>query len=265
MKLNEDYHRDTRRISKSGLDLINKSPAHYWDKYLNPVRPEEKKTAALIVGNAFHVLTLEAEKFPHHFIVKPEFSGKGSVAKKEEFESIHVDKTIITMDQYDTVRRMRDSVHKHPVANQLLVNGQAERTIKWEELTTDAPCKCRVDWWDANSRLIVDLKSTEDASPDGFSKSAFKYRYPVQGAFYLDGALANGLNPQGFVFIAVEKTPPYLLKVFYMTDELFDFGRSEYRRNLQTYMECRATNQWSGYSVEAEPLQFPAWMRNRNM
>ncbi len=261
MKVNQMYHNDVSRISKSGLDLIAKSPAHYWERYLNPNRKKEKKTPALIIGNAFHVLTLEFDKFAPHFVIRPKFSGTGSVAKKEAFESEHSDKDIISMDEYDTIRRMRDSVMKHPIAYQLLQRGVAEQTIKWEDPETDAPCKCRQDWWNDDARLIVDLKSTEDASDEGFAKSSFKYRYHVQGAFYLDGATANGLNPEGFVFIAVEKTPPYLVNIFYLPPDVKDFGTRVYKNDIFTYMECRKTNQWPGYDQRIKPLNLPSWVK----
>lgn len=261
MKVNQMYHADTSRISKSGLDLIAKTPAHYWERYINPNRLPEKKSDALIEGNAFHVLTLESDVFPYHFIIRPKFTGTGSVAKREAFESEHADKEIITMEQYDQVRRMRDSVMAHPIAAQLLRSGIAETTLKWEDPATDAPCKCRKDWWNPDMRLIVDLKSTEDASDEGFAKSSFKYRYHVQGSFYLDGATANNLNPDGFVFIAVEKKPPYLVNVFYMPPDVIDFGRRIYRNDLQTYMDCRQNNKWPGYDQRIKPLNLPSWVK----
>lgn len=255
------YHKDVTRVSKSGLDLIAKSPAHYWERYLNPNREPESKTDALVVGNAFHVLTLENDIFPYHFIIRPKFSGTGSVAKREAFEAEHADKEIITMEQYDMVRRMRDAVMKHPAAFELLKIGQAETTLKWEDILTDAPCKCRMDWWNPDVRVIVDLKSTDDASDEGFAKSSFNYRYHVQGAFYLDGAKANNLNPDGFIFIAVEKKPPYLVNIFYMPPDVIDFGIRVYRDDLKKYMECRQTNQWPGYDQRVKPLNLPSWVK----
>ena len=38
------YHTNTSRISKSGLDLINRAPAHYYERYLNPAANPQKET-----------------------------------------------------------------------------------------------------------------------------------------------------------------------------------------------------------------------------
>lgn len=261
MKVNDMYHSDVSRISKSGLDLIAKAPAFYYERYLNPERSPEKKTPALVEGNAFHVITLEFDKFAHHFIVKPKFTGTGSVAKSEEFDLQHADKSIITMEQYEKVSRMRDAVMKHPIASQLLRNGVAERTLKWQDVETGALCKCRQDWYDYDSNFIVDLKSTEDASQRGFEGSSFKYRYHVQAPIYLDGSIANNITPNGFIFVAVEKSPPYLVNVFYASDEMMQYGRHVYRNDLRTYLECKQSGIWHGYDVQAKPLNLPGWIK----
>lgn len=264
MKVNEMYHKDTSRISKSGLDLINKCPAKYYEKYLNPNAEPEERTEALINGNAFHVLTLEPLVFPHHFIVKPKFSGTGSVAKREDWEAQHASKEIISLKTYEMVSRMRDSVMAHPIAKELLSHGIAEQTIQWEEPITGAPCKSRQDWWNTSNRLIVDLKSTEDASEAAFIRSAFKYRYHVQSAFYLDGAAANGMTPEGFIFIAVEKKAPYLVNVFYADPDFIAAGRQAYINDLETYMQCVRSGRWPGYDTQIKPLGLPAWAINQS-
>ena len=62
MKSNLEYHLDTTRISKSGLDLIQKSPAHYYYRYLSG-QHEERSSKALEIGSAVHAAVLEPELF----------------------------------------------------------------------------------------------------------------------------------------------------------------------------------------------------------
>jgi exodeoxyribonuclease VIII len=259
MDTNKMYHQDTTRISKSGLDLITKAPAYYYAKYLDPNRVPEERTEALINGHAAHGQILEPDKFAHQFIVQPKFSGTGSVAKRAEWEAQHADKEIITLKTYNMITSMRSSVQAHPVARELLSTGEAEKTLTWMDPLTGAPCKSRQDWFNDSNRLIVDLKSTEDASDEAFRRSAFKYRYHVQAAFYLDGARACGLDPQGFVFIAVEKKPPFLVNVFYADEEFIEAGRQAYRNDLEIYMHCVRTGVWPGYEPTIKPLSLPAW------
>lgn len=262
---NKMYHEDTSRISKSGLDLIAKCPAYYYEKYLSPTRQPEKQTDALIVGSAFHIITLEPDLFPHHFVIEPKFTGTGSVAKRDAFKEEHKGKDLIDMETYNIVRRMRDAVIAHPIANELLKSGIAEQRIDWTDPMTGAPCKAKPDWLN-HMRLIVDLKSTEDASDDGFGKSAFKYRYHVQAPFYVDGARENNIAVDGFVFIAVEKKPPHLVNVFFADAETMALGRQTYQRDLQTYVDCVRANNWPGYEAQIKPLTLPAWAyKNSNL
>ena len=62
--------------------------------------------------------------------------------------------------------------------------------------------------------MVVDLKSTIDASARGFAKSVRTYGYAFQCAWYLEeGLQPNGEKPTEFIFLAVEKKAPYLTAV----------------------------------------------------
>lgn len=256
------YHADTTRIGKSGLDLVNKCPAKYYAKYLDPNRDREIKTLALITGSAFHTIVLESWKFKEEYAVMPDFSGEGSSSKRRSFIEEHKGKDIISLDTYITISRMRDAIWKHPLAHELLSAGVVEQRLDFEDFQTGAKCKCKPDFRNTVNRMIIDLKSTEDASEFGFQKSAWNYRYHVQAPFYVDGAQQNGHNPEGFVFIAVEKEPPYLVNIFYADEAVMEAGRRQYHQDLETYMRCIETGEWPGYSPEIKPLGLPRWAAN---
>lgn len=256
---NTMYHSDVSRIGKSGLDLVAKAPAYYYAKYLDHNREREKQTKALAKGSAFHTIVLEPEKFQNEYAVAPEFSGKGSVAKKDAWIEQNFEKKILSIDEYNSISRMRDAIYKHPLGREILSIGVTEQRIDWKDDVTGALCKAKPDFFNTSTKLLVDLKSTEDASENGFSRSSFKYRYHVQAPFYFDGAVHNGYNPQGFVFIAVEKEPPYLVNIFFADSIFMEFGRDVYRKDLTTYLECLHSGVWPGYSSEIKPLQLPRW------
>jgi len=258
MNENEQYHNDTSAISKSGTDLINKTPAHYYERYLNPDRIIKPPTKALIIGSAFHAYILERDDFNSMFIVLPEFSGKGSRDKKEQFILNNSGRQPISIDDYQTIVGMSDSLNRHPVASKLIhESGFVERAFEWVDKDTGAKCKCKPDKFNTTRNLIIDLKSTEDASENDFKYSAKKFRYHVQDAFYSDGLIANGITVAGFVFISVEKSPPYLVQLFSYGDDEKEFGRAEYKKNLQSYVECKEKNEWPGYSHTIKKLEIP--------
>lgn len=268
---NEAYHADTQRIGKSGLDLIARSPAHYWAKYLDPLRVREEPTPALLLGTAVHTAILEPHEFEKNYFVLDdtaiciEIGGTAPKLTKRYKEwkadamAEHVGKTLLSADDHVTCLRMRDSVHRHQAAKVLLQDGVAEQTIHWTDPQTNALCKMRPDWDSSNTGYVVDIKTTQDASAAGFGKSVINYRYDVQSAWYMDGFAAVGKPKDGFAFIAVEKEPPYAVAVYYVTNEIYELGKRKYIKDLQTYAECLKSNSWPAYSEEFQALQIPGW------
>lgn len=265
----DEYHRNTSRISKSGLDKIARSPAHYWQAYLAPdAFAKRERNEELELGSAFHLLVLEPERFSESVALIPKVDLRTREGKYAmmRFEEEHGGKIIIQQDDVDRISRMRDAVFNHPTARaaftgQLLI----EHTIEWEDATTGAPCKCRFDCINTTLGVAPDLKSTKDASPQAFAKSVANYRYHVQEAFYTDGYNADPLrvfpDRLSFIFVAVEKEAPYGVAVYELDQEAVNIGRALYRRDLNVYQRCRAANEWPAYSNEVQQLSLPGWAK----
>lgn len=271
---NAAYHADTQRIGKSGLDLIHKSPAHYYAKYLDPNRAWETQTPTLAFGSALHVAVFEPHKYASHVAIAPELNKRTNSGKEEwqAFLEANKRKTIIDAETHLHVMKMKEAVYSHPSAAVLLESGIAEQRIDWNWDGEDdegnpimVRCKIKPDWIASND-FIVDLKSTEDASPQGFGKSVWNYRYHVQGGFYSEGLAASrdGEFPRGFIFIAVEKSPPYAVALYYLTPEQMEIGRREYTKDLRVYHRCLQTNEWPAYGEGLTPVQLPGWAINQS-
>lgn len=255
---NAEYHA-APAISKSDLDLINRSPAYYRYVKENP----REQTTAMLLGSVFHKLVLESEDFASEYAVCPAVDRRTKAGKEmyQAFaDSLHDGIEVITDDIYKTAQAMAESVKKHTIAAKLLQGGQAETSYFWEE--NDIKCKCRPDYLRTDIKCVIDLKTTQNASPDGFIKSAYDYRYHVQAAWYLRGLKAYGIDVENFVFIAVEKEAPYTVCVYAADDLMFQLGEQEAMENLKTYAECRNTDMWYGYEKEPEihSLSLPNWV-----
>lgn len=280
---NEQYHADTSRISKSGVDEINRSPAHYYNKYLDPNRLRKPPTEAFRRGSIFHKLVLEPDDFKNEYVILPasapayptETQWKAENPSKETRQAIEFwrqlttskpNHTMITIEEYELAQRMRDAVMRHTSARELFeLQGVAEETILFTDPDTGAPCKCRPDWR-VRQGIIVDLKSTKDASPEAFGRAAYNYRYHVQSPFYVDGTNASFGHEavQEFVFVAVESEPPYGVGVYFIGKEDMELGRRDYKRNLATYVACKESGIWPAYSQAIEPLRIPTWAHRVN-
>lgn len=185
---------------------------------------------------------------------------------KAQWDKENEGRQILNPEQWKQIHAMRDAVMGHPAANALLtrIPGRAEQSIYWHDPITGVLCRCRPDWW-RDDNLPIDLKTTEDASPEGFARSIAKFRYDVQAAFYLDGIeLATGKRPQNFVFIAVEKKPPYAVGVYVLDAETLEIGRGLYREDLDTYAKCAKADTWPGYGDKIQTINLPGWYANKN-
>ncbi len=263
---NAAYHRLTA-VSKSHLDQIARSPLHYWARYLDPNRVEPEPTPAMRLGTAVHTLTLEQDTFAERYVVAPNVDRRTKAGKEEwaAFEAEAAGRELISADDRATISRMAEAVWTHPAAGALLkLKGKAEQSFLWTDEATGLECKCRPDWLTDDGSLIVDLKTTEDASPAGFRKSIANFRYHVQAAWYLHGLeQATVRRPEGFIFICVEKKPPHAVAVYVADPEMWALGLDTAMRDLQRLAECHAACRWPGYSEEIEPISLPAWMRPR--
>jgi exodeoxyribonuclease VIII len=264
---NEQYHNDISRISKSGLDKIESSPLDYWWHYLRPEREPHKPTKAMRFGTDLHAAALENIEFEKSYVVAPDLNKRTNIGKAE-FNALTEmceanDQVLISIKDYDNVKRMRDAIYKHPVAKILFGSGVSEQTILFDEENTGAPCKIRPDWINSQNGLIVDLKTTEDASPEGFAKSAYNFKYHKQDALYLDGMRQSGQEMSGFVFVCIEKTEPFKIGIYTLSERARQLGHDTYIENCDTYMQCKKSGIWKGYDEKIIEVSLPEWAFNQ--
>lgn len=267
---NAEYHA-LDYVSKSHLDLVDKSPFHYWDRYINPDRVIPEPTKQMIIGSAFHSLVLEPDVFETEFIVeavdapkrptatqrnakKPSNQTLDAIAFWESFDNKAKGKTILSLEDIERLTIMKQRIVEHPAASTILnLSGVAEQSYQWKDEKTGELCKSRPDFHTDDGTLIVDLKTTSDASELGFQKSVHNFRYHVQAGFYLRSIK----EAQQFVFIAVETKPPYLVAVYNASTDMINAGNRVADKNLETLANCRKLGKWIGYSEEITTLDLP--------
>ncbi len=162
---------------------------------------------------------------------------------------------------YATAHAMADAVRAHPLAGKLFIAGKPEQTLIWRDPATGVLCRLKTDWLRATG--MVDLKTTDDASPDALSRSAYNFGYYVQDAFYRRGfrALFPNVEPW-FALVAVEKSPPYLVHVVQLKERATSYGDRKVSEALEIYRDCTASGVWPGYPTdEITDIDLPGWVR----
>ena len=256
---NEEYHGHDA-YSKSDLDAAHKSGRHLLDKKNGPKRPS---TAAFDIGTALHAFALPGESLDSVAVRMPE-GLKKTTKEGKAFVAEHAGKIILNTTDAHCLDQMMLSLREHPVSSALVngeLAGKSEQSFFATEPETGLEVKCRPDFMLDDGSLIIDLKTTTDASPKGFQKSLVNFRYYVQAAWYLDVVeMSTGKRPDGFLFVAVEKQRPFSTGVYVADEEMIKIGREHAMEDLRKIAEWKAEDRYPGYSDRAEMISLPKWM-----
>jgi exodeoxyribonuclease VIII len=277
----EKIYLDLTHASRSDLQLILRSPAHYWSARLDPQREPEEETPAKRAGKILHTCILEPEKFERRFIIVPaDAPRRPSSAQRgaknpsgdtlfaidwwDSFEESNKDKEIIKAEEWVKFHKIAKSVRSHPELSAWMSEGHAEITVIAKDPETGLLCRARPDFLTTIDRMTImlDLKSSEDARPDFFMKSAWNYGYFHQHVWYRDCfEYATGKAPDLFLLAAFEKEPPYAVKLYEPAEDSLDRARQDNRKALHLMAECRDKGLWPSYSTDIERLHMPGWVK----
>lgn len=245
-------------ISASGLKtILHKSPRHYWfGSPLNPQREEREDKPHFAFGRAAHDRMLLTDTWRDRYFVMPEgFDARAT--KKWESAIVERDAakaaglTILTFDQMAMVEATAQSLLKHDLAPVLLMSGKPEVTLAWQDPLTGVWLRVRPDWLPDVMRIIPDLKFMADGSPDAFERSVNSMGYHIAAAHYLDGLEAiygEPAEPRRFVFIVVEKEPPFVVTIYQLDEEDIQRGRMLARKAINIFADCLSRDRWPGYA-----------------
>ncbi len=234
----QEYYGDWEYITNSQLGYIKKG----WEYYEMMKKGEKIDSPALRFGNLVHTLILEPKEYQNKFTVfnsedRPEpsktMSSKLNRAWKQKIDEtcLERDKILLTMEQYQLGLNLRDKLMNVKEVKDILDNSKKEVAKCWLDFNTMVKCKGKADIVVDGGDMLVDIKTTSKPVTE-FAKSAYRYNYHRQGAFYLDG-----FGAKEFMFVVIETQAPYQVGIFRCSENFIDQGRDEYIRLLEIYKE----------------------------
>jgi exodeoxyribonuclease VIII len=272
-------------LSRAEYELIpamNHSTLKHFDRTLAEARyymtHPAAPTAAMELGTALHAALLEPSRFLEDYVVPIKVDRRTTAGKEAwaAFEAANKGKEYLDHDDWMSCIAMRDSLasdlHAHVMA-MFKGDGRAARnevSVVWEDHDTGLPCKALIDRvvsWQPNT-LVIDLKKTTDLSVSAFSKAVHKFSYHTQAAWYLDGLAALDMHqgrepvPRDFRFIAFSDQPPYLIRVFSLTERCLLQARDQNRERLRKYASAMATDSWPGYMDGVTEIDLPRYAQD---
>jgi exodeoxyribonuclease VIII len=252
------------REEYDSIEALNQSTIKVaWEKSLYHAHyqnlHEKDPTDAMIMGQALHTSILEPHLFNDRYATMP-VNEKGDRLNKRTkvgadawsaYESEHGTKIPLKPAAIEDIRLATAHIRSHPAASSMLDAALSkEVAIVWTHPEYGFKCKALIDlitlyegWtW------IVDVKSTTDASPAGFSRTVANYSYMIQAAWNIDGLNQVAPAERRFGFIAFEKEAPYGTAVYEIDPLSLYEGRYRCDKIAAKWARALKTGWFEGYS-----------------
>lgn len=284
-----DYRQDPA-ISQSEAKELLKSPAHYQARY-GPNAEPFYPTPAMLFGSAVHHRTLEPETFADHWCSKAEYGGEPTIpelkklltdkgvpfkatAKKAELlelaypEGVPTDsRCALSEDDWRHVHGIHAALRSHDYTGMWFDPGQKDYS-KFNELSIYSKThqghliKGRLDraHIQGNKLTILDLKTTDKADARSFQRKLVDLRYDLQASWYTRlAAEAFASLEVEFIFIAIERKPPYGICLYRASESIIEHGNRLMDKALNIFGERMAIDDWPAYPPEIVDLELPSW------
>ena len=236
--------------------IVRRSPIHAIERMKSFVPPPTMK-----LGTAFHAATLEPDRYFDLISVMPNVDARTKAGKelRQKFHDELGDKTAITEEQQHAVEAMSLALHYHPYAKALIEKMEQREVEKFFDFE-DLECKAKIDL--LSKGVVVDIKTTINASPDSFRKQSANLLCHLQLAWYAKAAGYNWNECDAYI-IAIENSPPYSVAVYQYEQRAMELGWDLCLRGIQLWKEHLAAKAIDGQSLAygegVMDLYLPAW------
>lgn len=261
---NAEYHADPA-ISHSQVEVFRKSPRLFNARFIERSIVREESDS-LRVGTYVHSLVLEPESLGQ-YVVAPKCDRRTTTGKATwaSFVEGATGKTVVDAEEWALANAIAESVLANGLARTLLsgtiLDGSTkEESIFWTHPTEFLELRARLDCVKPN--MIVDLKTARDSSPEGFAKAAANWGYARQAAWYREAYRQMHGDDADFVFIVVEKEPPYCIGIYDLDPAWLERAHQQNEAAIRDIARRLDTEDWSSpQENRITTLAPPAWER----
>jgi hypothetical protein len=264
---NEDVYHNRPELSKSQLDQFLVSPLNYWYNNLSENSTGFEETKSMRIGSMVHKMVLEgSEAFDKAYASPPKDGVKKPTAAQlsakkpsektleqiklwEEYEKSTEGKLSPRPDELATAMKCASAVSSHKLASDIISSIEApEVTIVYDAF--GQPMRSRLDGI-TKGGAVVDLKTTQDASPQEFKRSFYKYNYGLQKYVYsLAYYKAYNQWPKEFYFVVEETKPPFHTAVYTIPDSSDEYWKKVFEDSIRKFIWCRTNDTWPGINED---------------
>lgn len=263
-------------FSSSAMRDFARSPWHYKNRVpLTPTKP-------MLSGTLAHCATLEPNALAGRYLIcpdnaprrptaaqwgakNPSETSQAAMAWWRDFEAQAKNREIISADTYGITQAQVAALKADPYISEILRNGEPEVSVFWIDKKTGVYCKARPDmvqWLGGGRVRMLELKTTADESPDGFSRVLTNMGYHRARSHYISGyEHASGYKVEEYVFAVVTSAPPVLAVPYLLDDEDAQQGEDECAELLDRFAWCTKENEWPAYGSGPQLVGLKKWAK----
>jgi exodeoxyribonuclease VIII len=260
-----DYYK-IKALSHSMLSCLAQNPMECKMRYVDdPPTLPRKDSAAFAMGHAVHCLALEPNEFSNRFAIAPKCDRRTN-AGKAQWAQFLVDcegKELLEDQEYEDALDCVRALNNHPQFATIMAQPRRVE-VPFEFDLFGHKFKAKPDAIIDSMKLILDIKTTDDASPHRWQWSAVDYGYHRQAWIYQRALERATHDLYRFIFAVVEKPKPSTrgipptVALYELDDATIEMGCDDTWRLVQDY-ESRIGIEWwqQPYSSGIVPLRLP--------
>jgi exodeoxyribonuclease VIII len=260
-----DYYAN-KALSHSKLSCLAQNPMEFKMRYVDdPPTLPPKESDAFAMGHAVHCLALEPERMDERFVVTPKIDRRTKEGKLQAiiFERDNEGKIVLTLEEYQDAIACVQALNNH--AEFATIMAQPRRVeVPFEFDLFGHEFKAKPDCIVDSMRLILDIKTTDDASPHRWQWSAVDYGYHRQKYIYQQAVYLETGESYQFIFAVVEKPKPSTrgipptVALYELDGEATRMGIQDTAGLVLQYEKRLETNDWKQpYSNGLKVLSLP--------
>jgi hypothetical protein len=260
-----DYYA-IKALSHSMLSCLAQNPMECKMRYVDdPPTLPKKDSAAFAMGHAVHCLALEPDEFEGRFVSFPKVDRRTKEGKEfaARFEAENKGKIILDPQEFQDAMACVQALNNHPEFAAIMAQPRRVE-VPFEFELFGHEFKAKPDAIIDSMKLILDIKTTDDASPHRWQWSAVDYGYHRQQIIYQQALWQDTRDDYRFIFAVVEKPKPSTrgipptVALYELDDTTIEMGKQDTWRLVQDYEDRTANGWWQQpYSSGIVPLRLP--------
>ena len=260
-----DYYA-IKALSHSMLSCLAQNPMECRMRYVDdPPTLPKKDSAAFAMGHAVHCLALEPGEFEDRFVSFPKVDRRTKDGKEfaARFEAENKGKIILDPQEFQDAVACVQALNNHPEFAAIMAQPRRVE-VPFEFDLFGHKFKAKPDCIVDSMRLILDIKTTDDASPHRWQWSAVDYGYHRQQIIYREALRQATGKKYRFVFAVVEKPKPSTrgipptVALYELKEESVLMGVDDTQDLVWHYERRTKENDWQQlYSSGIVPLRLP--------